>query len=83
MIYRLFYANQLIEEHPIKSVRDYRLFVDLASLQKNPEIYNGGYVFLRGVGWYQNDSAWYRCDMTPVLLEDVPKQLLLLNLILG
>ena len=44
------------------------------------EIYNGGYIH-----WPANphkDSAWYRCDLTPVLLTDVPVELRALCLLL-
>lgn len=46
------------------------------------EIYNGCYIYVtpqRSPGFAQ---GWFRGDFTPVLLEDVPKELLLLKLLL-
>ena len=38
------------------------------------EVYQGGYV--HGLRWaIMGSTPWYRCDRTPVLLEDVPKEL--------
>lgn len=42
-----------------------------------PEIYQGGYVYL------PEDRQWFRCDLTPVLDEDVPKDLKALLLLLS
>lgn len=44
-------------------------------------IYNEGYVY-----WPSNPyrgSPWYRCDLFPVLIEDVPKELRVFVLLLG
>lgn len=41
------------------------------------DVYNGGYVYQTGT------REWYRCDLTPVLLEDVPKVLRMLVLVLN
>lgn len=40
----------------------------------NREIYNGSYVYLRSTAKL-NNRPWYRMNGTPVLLEDVPKDL--------
>jgi len=41
------------------------------------EIYNGGYVYQTG------PREWYRCDLTPCLIEDVPKIQRMLVLVLN
>lgn len=41
------------------------------------DVYNGGYVYAT------TNRAWYRCDYTPVLLEDVPKVQRMLVLVLN
>jgi len=46
------------------------------------EVYNGGYVY--GVFYpLAKSGAWYRCDLTPVLDADVPKELKALLLIIS
>lgn len=45
------------------------------------KIYNEGYVYAPSNTY--RGSPWYRCDLTPVLLEDVPKELRVLVLLLG
>lgn len=44
------------------------------------KIYNGGYVYWPTNPY--NGSPWYRCDLTPVLLENVPKEYRVLALLL-
>jgi hypothetical protein len=78
MIIRLYYANQLIRQwarlsHPTYSISR-EILEDLGR-----EIYNGGYVCSTTVN--NNGTEWFRCDTTPVLLGDVPKELLLLELL--
>ena len=63
----VFYANQLYKS--VEVDRDYSL-IDLG-----PEVYNGGYL----IG---SSRKWFRCDLTPVLDEDVPKELKLLALLM-
>ena len=46
------------------------------SYQLIEEVYNGGYL----IG---SSRKWYRCDLTPVLDEDVPKELKTLALLMG
>lgn len=41
------------------------------------DMYNGGFVF------NNITREWYRCDMTPVLIEDVPKVQRMLVLVLN
>ena len=49
------------------------------------ELYNGAYVYVH-TNWLPNSIwepvGWYRPDKTPVLLADVPKELLTYMLIL-
>lgn len=40
-------------------------------------IYNNGYIYSTG------ENTWFRCDITPVLIEDVPKVLQTLVLLLN
>lgn len=65
--YQVFYANQLIRE----------TFAVPRYWDLGEEIYQGGYVFK------MSDRTWYRCDFTPVLIEDVPKELRALALLLN
>ena len=69
---RVFYANQLYKE---------MLNVDYSWFRKecDQEIYNGAFIcWNTALGW-----KWYRSDLTPVLINDVPKELLLLQLLLS
>lgn len=71
---RLYYANQLVQEFGVR-------FPSLSQyLHTNwgLEIYNGGYLHCYGP---KGKSEWYRPDMTPVLLQDVPKELIVLELL--
>lgn len=73
-IARLYYVNQLVAT---TKVREF----ETVHFQGLPdEIYNGGYVkYPDGHEFYP--LGWSRCDTTPVLLEDVPKELLVLELL--
>lgn len=67
----LFYANQLVEEIELspsmwRHIRE----------THGDEIYQGGWLFCRDA------DEWYRCDSTPALLADVPKDLRVLALLL-
>ena len=75
---RLFYSNQLVQE--FDSPRFPRLGQYLHT-NWGLEIYNGGYVY--ALNWGEYNMSWYRCDGTPVLPEHVPKELLMLNLLLS
>lgn len=74
----VFYAGQLYEEHDSVSLR-------YGKVRWTAEIYNGAYVYvitsnhLSTYGW----PGWYRCDGTPLRQEDVPKELLLLSLVMS
>ena len=73
-IARLYYANQLVLFMHCRQNETIR-FSNLP-----PDIYNGGYIkYPDGHNFYP--SGWSRCDTTPVLLEDVPKELLVLELL--
>lgn len=76
MTSRLFYAGQLVEEYgswfPPMS-----LFLHT---NWGLEIYNGGYLYASKD--FGRTYEWFKADGTPVLPEDVPKELLLLNLLL-
>lgn len=76
MIY-LFYGSQLVETYPSRT--SYR-YLFSADPNKSLEIYNGGYVLITGE---RPHNGWYRCDLTPVLLEHVPKILRLEELLLN
>lgn len=69
----LFYAGQLVQEW---DAGEYRNLSQYTHSTWGSEIYNGGYL------WHGSLQEWYRCDLTPVLLEDVPKELLMLKLLL-
>lgn len=75
---KLFYGKQLVEEfgpdQPSPSMSQY--------LHTNwgLEIYNGGFLFASKDGG--KTFGWFRPDYTPILLEDVPKEYILLELIL-
>lgn len=72
----VFYAGEvLLEFDKFKEFDTWRR----ACIHGAPEFYNGAYV-------YNHDDRearhWYRMDCTPVLLNDVPKELRLLVLLL-
>jgi hypothetical protein len=73
----LFYGNQEYSRYSTWK----ELHKDLyPHTQVQSDVYNGGYVLARG----NNPKVdWYRCDMTPVLLVDVPKRLRMLQLVLN
>lgn len=74
--YRIFYAGLLYCECTDQEIR-------LIRTNMPPEIYNGGYMFVTQTHPPGFAGPWYRIDGTPVLLEDVPKTYLTLNLLLG
>jgi hypothetical protein len=74
----LFYGTQLVaelESHETSSRHIRSRF--------GQEIYDGGYLYDH---WYHRFKGqprrWWRCDLTPVLLEQVPKELRALALLL-
>lgn len=69
MRYLVFYAGLLYGEYDYVSFRNLQVQCPL-------ELYNGGYLYR-----IQNKD-WYRMDLTPLLIEDVPKELQLSVLLL-
>jgi hypothetical protein len=68
--YTLFYAGRIhIETDDARQMK-----IDVVG----PEIYNGGYIYTT----QDEPPCWYNCDFTPCLIEDVPKELRALLLIL-
>ena len=68
----LFYGNQEFGRYATWK----ELKVDIfPHTQVQSDIYNGGYVYKT------DDRNWYRCYDTPVLIEDVPKHLRMLQLV--
>lgn len=72
----LFYEGEVVQEFEpgLISLRQYTLS------NWGLRIYNEGYVY-----WPSNPyrgSLWYRCDLTPVLLQDVPKEYRVLALLM-
>lgn len=71
---RLYYKGKLVAT---TRVREYET-VHFQNLP--PDVYNEGYVkYPDGHKFYPD--GWSRCDTTPVLTADVPKELLLIELI--
>lgn len=71
----VFYAGQLYEE--LASFKAFRAMQTTCT----PEIYNGAYVY-NPLDIRSGARLWYRMDGTPVLLDDVPKNLRLWVLLL-
>lgn len=70
----LFYDNQEFYRYATWK----ELKVDIyPHTQVQSDVYNGGYVYKT------DDHTWYRCDGMPVLIEDVPKLLRMLQLALN
>lgn len=69
LIWRMFYAGEFIGDY---SAADRR-----AVVIGNQDLYNGAYLYAL------SSHNWYRCDLTPVLIEDVPKELRLLALLMS
>jgi hypothetical protein len=67
--YTVFYGNQVYGEY--FHWKDFRLDT------LGPEVYNGGLYF------NSHEREWFNLDGTPVLLEDVPKLLRMLALVLN
>jgi hypothetical protein len=71
----LYYGHELIDT--FANFKDYiKRFCNLTD-PPTSDIYQKGYLHEVLAG----TPAWYRCDLTPVLLQDVPKQLQLLALL--
>lgn len=71
---RLYYANQLVDEFEDR----YPKLAQYLHTNWGLEVYNGGYLHVYDYG---DVSTWYRPDLTPVLIQDVPKELILLELL--
>jgi hypothetical protein len=65
---QMFYRTKFLGTFTMKQYRELNLY------SKKPAIYNGAYIY--------KESEWFRCDMTPVLLDYVPKEIRLLKLLL-
>lgn len=70
----VFYAGLLYGEYTWEEFRNLQVTAD-------PEIYNGGYLY-NPIDLRAGVVVWYRMDGTPMLLEDVPKPLRTLVLLL-
>jgi len=71
---RVYYANQVMLTTSVRQNETVR-FQGLP-----PDVYNGGYIkYPEGHNFYP--TCWARCDGTPVLSEDVPKELLVMELL--
>lgn len=71
--YTVFYGTQLYGE-----------YTDLKSIYPLPdEVYQGGYLYDAQPYTPNGEVHWMRLDRTPVLIEDVPKELRAFALILN
>lgn len=77
MKHYVFYAGLLYGEYS-----DFSALQHSRCLSDSPEIYNGSYIYSFPKYPDSTYSGWWRANWTPVLLEDVPKELLLLKLLL-
>ena len=72
----VFYGGLLYSQ--FSTLNDFLLFRN----QCGAEIYNGAYVYSRRYAHVPTENNWYRMDGSPVFIEDVPKELRLLLLLL-
>jgi hypothetical protein len=72
-LYTLFYGTQVAGEYNDLRVARKEYPVDT-------DVYQGAYVY-----WHEGAAKhkWYRMDTTPVLMDDVPKELRLMALLLN
>jgi phage pi2 protein 07 len=68
----LFYGTQLVAELESQETSS-----QMIRERFGQEIYNGGYMY-----YPVTKTNWWRCDMTPCLIEHVPKELRALALLL-
>jgi hypothetical protein len=68
----LFYGSQLVAELDGSKLHSGRIRILFGQ-----EIYDGGYIYSPKM-----TTTWWRCDLTPVLIHDVPKELRALVLLL-
>lgn len=73
----VFYAGMLYGEYDGKVVSNHQLSTRLLD---TPEVYNGCYILITYRAPFV--QVWLRGDLTPVRLEDVPKELRVLVLLL-
>ena len=73
----LFYGNQFVGE--IERGGTVSISRQIKALY-GQEIYDGGWVYAQWPNTYPYE--WWRCDMTPCLIEHVPKELRALALLL-
>lgn len=76
MNYLVFYAGLLYGEYDGDTFR-------MLQVQCDPEIYNGGYFYLRPPQFAITTERWYRMDGTPILDVDVPVNLKAMLLLLN
>ena len=75
----LFYGGQLVTEITTSMITGRGLGRYIQEVH-GQEIYNGGYIY---APWQPGYSCeWWRCDMTPCLVDHVPKELRALALLL-
>lgn len=85
---RLYYANELIKEWnfetSLRTLEDVYLGMIAHEIlhRIGAEFYNGGYLRVRSA-YHLRSRPWLRCDFTPVLDEDLPKGIRMLDLIMG
>jgi hypothetical protein len=80
MIIRLYYANHLLDQWWRSShFTNFERLPRVIRERHGLEIYNGGYLSVKP--GTSTDIEWFRCDLTPVLRENIPKELLVLELL--
>jgi hypothetical protein len=86
---RLYYANELIKEWDFFFILPQTGQAQLHEISReilyhlSPEFYNGGYLRILARASKESWPEWMRCDITPTRIEDVPKGLRMLDLIMG
>lgn len=70
----LFYGNQEFWRYSTWKEMEKDLY---PHTQVQSDVYNGGWAYST------TERKWYRCDRTPCLIEDVPKRLRMLQLVLN
>lgn len=77
---RLYYANRLVHEYEVLQIQNLPSTISMIGLMFGEEIKQGGILHCEPPF---HDRPWYRCDLTPILLEDVPRETRTLQLLLG
>jgi hypothetical protein len=76
----VFYAGMLYAEYDRKVFSRHQVSRQLSD---NAEIYEGCYIHSQNQNIYQDDRfVWFRADFNHIPIEYVPKELLLLKLLL-